>query len=91
MASPRRRASSEDSDEVTLKLAHPLNENNPFTGKAEGVNEEVTLDRQSAAALIASGYAQVDPGDPAAVAEALGIPAAGELTAGGVADLTPAE
>jgi hypothetical protein len=73
----RRRTSPSAAAEgdVTLKLAHHLNEGNPYTGEAQIPGDEVVLPRAQAASLIASGYAAVDAEDPVAVAVALGDPA----------------
>jgi hypothetical protein len=62
-------------DHVTLKLAHPLDAHHAarLGLKAEDhpVGADITLDRETARAVIQAGYAQVDPEDSGAVADAL--------------------
>lgn len=56
-------------DTVKLTLAHPLT----LDGTDYGTEDEVTVPREQAVAIINNGYAAgVEPSDPAAVARALG-------------------
>lgn len=75
-------------DEVTLTLAHPLSavyaERLGLDAKDHPVGAKITLSRDRARAVIDAGYAAgVDPGDRAAVSEALKLPAAKSATTTG--------
>lgn len=72
-ADARKALADQESAEIKVKLAHPLNEGNPFTkeGAPAEVGDEITLPRSSARSLISAGYAAVDAEDREAVAAAL--------------------
>ena len=65
-------------DEVKITLAHPIDrvEDKRYLGLDEegtyNPGDEVTVNKNGARSLIASGYAAVDPEDAVAVAESLG-------------------
>lgn len=78
-------AGVKESDLRAVKLAHPLSaEAKQRLGlpedSAANVNDEIKVRDSDARSLIGAGYAQVDPEDAPAVAEALGEPAPGETT-----------
>lgn len=73
---------------VTLPLAHPLTADQAARLRARdvhdyGINEEITVPREEALAVINAGYASgVDPADREAVAKAMKEPELAEVPAG---------
>jgi hypothetical protein len=72
--------------DVTLRLSNPIGARYAaplgLEVKDYATNDEVTVDRQTARAIIGAGYAQVDPEDTSAVNEALGIDSPSRVVAG---------
>lgn len=67
----------DEKDLVTLKLAHPLNDLDKQRlglpqDSSTGTGDEIKVRASDARTIITAGYAQVDPEDNVAVAEALG-------------------
>lgn len=71
------RRGSGERDKVTIVLSNPLSAVHAVRLGAEdrdyAVDDEITVSRGYARSIIAAGYAQVDPEDRDAVAEALGV------------------
>lgn len=78
---PRGEAEAADAGKVTIRLANPIDNKQDLQrlgldATREGgykVHDEVTLHPDLARVLISAGYAQVDPEDTKAVAEALSL------------------
>lgn len=96
----KRRKAADDADgKVTLKLAHPIGPRYQAglgldvkeNDDDYGVGEDIQVYPHVARAIINAGYAQVDPENPAAVAEALGISkeAAEQVVADMTGDVAP--